>query len=144
MSPLPAIYSVTRIALAYGSGFGFIILMRFAVEFFRQDIVDTYNRPKNVLSSSMLESYDFIIIGGGSAGAVVANRLSENPEWTILLVEAGDDETVLSEAPITFPALQKSGMDWQFQTEPSGTSRTGCGKVKSYMRDESDVRIFYL
>lgn len=120
MPLLPATYSVTRIALAYSAGFGFIILMRFGLEMFRQDIVDRYNRPVNLPPERLRKYYDFIVVGGGSAGAVVASRLSENRNWSVLLVEAGADETVESDVPIMFPALQKSEMDWQFRTEPSG------------------------
>ncbi|XP_055644499.1 glucose dehydrogenase [FAD, quinone] isoform X2 [Toxorhynchites rutilus septentrionalis] len=66
-----------------------------------------------------LEEYDFVIVGAGSAGSVVANRLSENPDWKILLLEAGGDPPIESEIPDTFFAILKTEADWSFYSEPS-------------------------
>ncbi|XP_019541412.3 glucose dehydrogenase [FAD, quinone] isoform X2 [Aedes albopictus] len=66
-----------------------------------------------------LQEYDFIIVGAGSAGSVVANRLSENPDWKILLLEAGGDPPIESEIPNMFFTLQRTDYDWSFFTEPS-------------------------
>lgn len=57
-------------------------------------------------------------MGAGSAGAVIASRLSEIGEWTVLLLEAGGDETIWSDVPGAAKYLQLTEMDWQYQTEP--------------------------
>ncbi|XP_061382353.1 glucose dehydrogenase [FAD, quinone]-like [Danaus plexippus] len=111
--------SSTRIMFGLLPGLGAIILLRLVIHLYRPDIEDAENRVKDCEPEDLYEWYDFIVIGGGSAGSVVASRLSENPGWNILLLEAGPDENVLSDVPVMFPALQTSNVDWQFLTEPS-------------------------
>ncbi|XP_047004813.1 glucose dehydrogenase [FAD, quinone]-like [Schistocerca americana] len=69
-------------------------------------------------ASPPLPQYDFVVVGAGSAGAAVASRLSENPAWNVLLLEAGGDPTPTSDVPSLFPTLQLSNMDWTYRTEP--------------------------
>jgi choline dehydrogenase-like flavoprotein len=66
--------------------------------------------------------YDFVIIGGGSAGAVVASRLSEIPDWKVLLLEAGGDENEVSDVPALTGYMQLSEFDWMYKTAPPTNS----------------------
>ncbi|KAG8262408.1 hypothetical protein J6590_053045 [Homalodisca vitripennis] len=71
------------------------------------------------------EEFDFIVVGAGTAGCVVANRLAEVDGWKILLIEAGGDPTKTSEVPALFPSLQRTDIDWQYRTEPSNSHCLG-------------------
>lgn len=63
--------------------------------------------------------YDYIIVGAGSAGCVLANRLTEDPQTRVLLVEAGgSDKQQAVHVPAAFAKLFKTACDWAFYTDP--------------------------
>ncbi|HMW37929.1 MAG TPA: GMC family oxidoreductase N-terminal domain-containing protein, partial [Saprospiraceae bacterium] len=63
--------------------------------------------------------FDYIIAGGGTAGCVLANRLSEDPQNKVLLIEAGPrGHHPLIRVPAAFSELFKSGLDWKDETVP--------------------------
>jgi choline dehydrogenase len=63
--------------------------------------------------------FDYVVIGAGSAGCVLASRLTENPATNVLLVEAGPpDRKREIHIPAAFAKLFKTDVDWNFSTEP--------------------------
>jgi choline dehydrogenase len=97
------------------------------------------------LTSQLRTHYDFIVCGSGSSGSVVARRLAENPDVSVLLLEAGGgDETPEVMEAGRWPINLGSERDWSFKYEPNTyingpIHSAGCGegfgwRVK-YQRD---------
>ncbi|EEB89979.1 hypothetical protein MPER_11873, partial [Moniliophthora perniciosa FA553] len=78
-------------------------------------------------------TFDFVVVGGGAGGLVVANRLSENPDVTVLVVEAGvsDKDALPLQVPFLWPNAQATQFDWNYTT----TAQEGLnGRTLPYAR----------
>ena len=63
--------------------------------------------------------FDYIVVGAGAAGCAVANRLSEDPEVTVAILEAGGkDSNPLIHMPAGFTKLTSDDVNWGFKTVP--------------------------
>ncbi len=93
-----------------------------------------------------MDLYDYVIVGAGSAGCVVANRLSQHPGTSVLLLEAGPEDNAMEvRIPAAFPKLFKSERDWNYATVaqahladralywPRGRMLGGCSSINAQM-----------
>lgn len=95
------------------------------------------SEPVNMGSQITLEPdahiYDYIVAGGGTAGSVVAARLAENPDTSVLVIEAGEHNSLL-ENTLMVGGWSKNfdtEADWNITTEPNPSanvsrSRSSC------------------
>ncbi|CAH0384602.1 unnamed protein product [Bemisia tabaci] len=61
--------------------------------------------------------FDFIIVGAGPTGSLLANLLSQNYNWNVLLIEAGGHPPPAAEVPLLYSTLARSEFDWDFNLE---------------------------
>ncbi|XP_037501015.1 glucose dehydrogenase [FAD, quinone] [Rhipicephalus sanguineus] len=83
-------------------------------------------------TKDLFDSYDYVIVGAGTAGCVLANRLSADHHRTVLLIEAGGVENAATDIPL-FALLHFHGeFDWDYRTEPQ---QHGCLGMKEHRCD---------
>jgi len=84
------------------------------------DFVERVRANQQKLRSGLKSQYDFVVCGSGSSGSVIARRLAENPEVSVLLLEAGgsDDTPSVTEALRWFENLGTE-RDWNFVAQPN-------------------------
>nr|GAT51506.1 GMC oxidoreductase [Mycena chlorophos] len=85
--------------------------------------------------ASSWRAYDYVIVGGGTAGCVLASRLSEDPNITVLLIEAGKSNkgNLLMRIPLAFTELFATAVNWKYKTTAQAElndKRLGCDRGK--------------
>ena len=76
--------------------------------------------PDQLTGSNFQAPWDYVVVGAGSAGCVLANRLSANPQHKVLLLEAGSsDRRIWVRIPIGYArTFRDPSVNWMYQTEP--------------------------
>ncbi|KAF7770784.1 CAZyme family AA3 [Agaricus bisporus var. burnettii] len=94
---------------------GFIATTSARINYHRHIVSRAY-----VEQNALFDAYDFVIVGGGTAGLALASRLSANPNYTVLVIEAGGigPDSVDIPAETYFKTVFHSQYDWGYETVP--------------------------
>ena len=94
-----------------------LILQLIAVSMISIERQIEYNRILE--RNDHFEEYDYIVVGAGAAGAVVANRLTEDGKVYVLLLEAGGPQTVITDIPgLSERLVDNEEYDWRYKSVP--------------------------
>ncbi|XP_055541016.1 glucose dehydrogenase [FAD, quinone]-like [Wyeomyia smithii] len=118
---------LTLVFACIGSGDAFFFLLKPLAELGRyyEDHNNLVQPTYTSSSAKKIPEYDFIIVGAGAAGCVLANRLSENARWKVLLLEAGPAENEFNNIPVLTTFVQNSHYNWADVAEPQNGSCWG-------------------
>ncbi|XP_014211391.1 glucose dehydrogenase [FAD, quinone]-like [Copidosoma floridanum] len=107
-----------------------LAFVSFLIQYVSHSYDELYSDKRKKLTKiedTSVDEYDFIIVGAGSAGCVLANRLTKVKNWKVLLLETGDEEPVISTIPATMNIITESSIDWSYRTQPE---RYACASQK--------------
>eukprot|EP00095_Tigriopus_kingsejongensis_P012429 snap_masked-scaffold924_size80766-processed-gene-0.4 protein:Tk12429 transcript:snap_masked-scaffold924_size80766-processed-gene-0.4-mRNA-1 annotation:"glucose dehydrogenase" len=113
------------LGLVVGPAGALVVFLGLLIPFLKTELDDPVGIPQYDFWNPIQRSYDYIVVGGGSSGAVVASRLSENPRISVLLIEAGSDGTVISNVPALVGTLYGTDLDWNYKSKARGTACLG-------------------
>ena len=119
------------LAMGVANNATIILLLALAVAYY---VGRVSFKKSSILTEQLDDEYDYIVVGAGSAGSVVASRLSEDEDKTVLLIEAGSHyEDLLLHIPLVLLNLLHSVYDWEYYTEPQKVSCLGLKDNKGYI-----------
>ena len=106
-----------------------VALHRFSTQILIPFFEDVIDDPVGIAEFNALPArltFDFVVVGGGTSGCAVSARLSEDPNVSVLLLEAGGDGTVLADIPLfAYQLFNSPKMDYAYKTTPDGRNCLG-------------------